>query len=712
MGTTQSTQSRTSTLEYNQDVYLDALNLDQVIDNYINVPLDSKFGTENLTRDINSFLHKVLGKEDEQRNNIMRNVVNTLSKQSAQIKTEMVIETNHPYDNSMDKTWEVNIPNATQLVLTFDSQCKSEQNYDYLQIYLNQERTQEYLQKWTGTDWPKAPIKCPHNKLFFFFHSDGSGNDWGFKCSITSVLDDVEDKGVIKEDVNVENLVVKTFFRTITILMNSMSKTDPTLRDLVLENFSDLLKKAKPGSMSTLPGLIDTSVSEMADYLQSLLKDCNPVQAVQILVLLVALSISRGSQQDFVKLLSQLEKVDELPILPFLRNWLSNKENVDSTLSFHAKSDSLVVSDVKVAWNKIETKNVISFCSNGSYLFILGTYGLIKVGTGLYFTERGNIYYHNKFAENIETSSYANFVDDRVLIVGKWSDKVQLGWFDVSSLKLLKTVDVLPENFGTTKIFCDSIKIYTIEITDPLENEVPKVAKFEIRIYTPVFDNDNWLLEPVLKTFNSEVYPTLIDEIWTNGNEISIFDITNNGTIYKISLEKLTCIKFVPPVEGLGLNTYIRNVFDVVNNTTWVAKTGDDPVFEAWPNPGFYRPQKQDFSLKMRTELLDLLNSIPADVVNISSRDARLIAFAILDYYVAPFCKVRYQSYVDPKTFSPRRPFIWDLDEDAFEVFYNFLEFYLVKPDSHAREAYQFLVGLRILKSNLQQMSQFNKKRR
>ena len=194
--------------------------------------------------------------------------------------------------------------------MTFDPQCRTEQNYDYLQIYEDPDKQHPILEKYTGRDgtenWPTEPIVVKgRNTLYFHFYSDGSNNDWGFKCTVSGIIPETtEDETILsKDDVNIEDLTVRSFVKTVTLLINSMSRHDETLRDGVLDIFADLLQKAKPGSMSHLSELVDASVSEFSGFLQNLLSDASEEQRSKIIVLLVALSIARGSQLDLLKLL-------------------------------------------------------------------------------------------------------------------------------------------------------------------------------------------------------------------------------------------------------------------------------------------------------------------------------------------------------------------------------------------------------------------------
>lgn len=47
----------------------------------------------------------------------------------------VTIESAHPYDDNMDKLWPVHIPGAKRIELTFDPNCSTENNCDYVQVF-------------------------------------------------------------------------------------------------------------------------------------------------------------------------------------------------------------------------------------------------------------------------------------------------------------------------------------------------------------------------------------------------------------------------------------------------------------------------------------------------------------------------------------------------------------------------------------------------
>ncbi len=92
------------------------------------------------------------------------------------------IETSHPYNSGMDKKWVINIPDATDLQLTFDAQTNLEEDYDYLAIY---DENDELIRgsAFTGSSLAGQTITVKGSKVVLRFTSDSSEEYWGFKIN-------------------------------------------------------------------------------------------------------------------------------------------------------------------------------------------------------------------------------------------------------------------------------------------------------------------------------------------------------------------------------------------------------------------------------------------------------------------------------------------------------------------------------------------------
>jgi hypothetical protein len=107
--------------------------------------------------------------------------------QTVKQETE-VYESEHPYPNSANLTHTVQIPGAKKYTLTFDAQCKTENNYDYLELWTDSTKTTR-LHRWENTEFAGRTFEIDQPLLFFTFTSDGGTNFWGWKIIIETTVD-------------------------------------------------------------------------------------------------------------------------------------------------------------------------------------------------------------------------------------------------------------------------------------------------------------------------------------------------------------------------------------------------------------------------------------------------------------------------------------------------------------------------------------------
>ncbi|CAG9330091.1 unnamed protein product [Blepharisma stoltei] len=101
------------------------------------------------------------------------------------LATTDAYESQHNYDKNLNITHTVKIPGARKYYLVFDPQCKTNKNYDYLELWKDSKK-EEKLFRWDGDDFPKngerIEVNAPY--LFFTFHSDIYRAYWGWKIDI------------------------------------------------------------------------------------------------------------------------------------------------------------------------------------------------------------------------------------------------------------------------------------------------------------------------------------------------------------------------------------------------------------------------------------------------------------------------------------------------------------------------------------------------
>jgi len=120
---------------------------------------------------------------------------------------ELVFESPHPYPDNSNTMQLVEIPGAPNLTITFDPQCRTEQNYDYVYI-LKKESDENYGGKFTGRDssenWPgfggRDPLVVPGDSCRIQFVSDGSNNDWGYKVTVKGRPTAVQDSPKLAQE--------------------------------------------------------------------------------------------------------------------------------------------------------------------------------------------------------------------------------------------------------------------------------------------------------------------------------------------------------------------------------------------------------------------------------------------------------------------------------------------------------------------------------
>ncbi|MGN0531830.1 MAG: leucine-rich repeat protein [Eubacterium sp.] len=98
-------------------------------------------------------------------------------------ETENLPQSEHDYQSDTDEYFELSYPGATTISITFDEQFKTETNYDYLKAY---DKDGNEIAKYTGTDPAGQTYTLNGDYIKLHFHSDGSGQYYGFK--ITKVV--------------------------------------------------------------------------------------------------------------------------------------------------------------------------------------------------------------------------------------------------------------------------------------------------------------------------------------------------------------------------------------------------------------------------------------------------------------------------------------------------------------------------------------------
>lgn len=114
------------------------------------------------------------------------------------VTKEIIMESSHPYEDSLDTVLPVIIPGARRCTIVFDPETRTELNCDHLSFFLDEGRSTRVpdSEQYTGgkdgsnSNWPgfggRAPLVIESDTFFIYFHSDGSVNDWGWRMFITA----------------------------------------------------------------------------------------------------------------------------------------------------------------------------------------------------------------------------------------------------------------------------------------------------------------------------------------------------------------------------------------------------------------------------------------------------------------------------------------------------------------------------------------------
>lgn len=112
---------------------------------------------------------------------------------------EVIIESPHPYRDNTDEYQVVEVDRAISYEITFDNRSMTESGYDYVTFYKDDSHSEFWGDnKYTGgrggssRNFPgidgRPPLIISAGRFKFFFHSDGGGNDWGYRIQVVPIL--------------------------------------------------------------------------------------------------------------------------------------------------------------------------------------------------------------------------------------------------------------------------------------------------------------------------------------------------------------------------------------------------------------------------------------------------------------------------------------------------------------------------------------------
>ncbi|XP_020615962.1 zinc finger ZZ-type and EF-hand domain-containing protein 1-like [Orbicella faveolata] len=116
-------------------------------------------------------------------------LVHPLSLAAAHCMGEVTLSTEtresaHKYPNDTVDKGKVHIPGAATLFVKFDPRCATEEGCDELQIASSPDYDQN-KHVFSGPTGRWIDVEIPGDTLYYFFKSDSSTNDWGWKFVVT-----------------------------------------------------------------------------------------------------------------------------------------------------------------------------------------------------------------------------------------------------------------------------------------------------------------------------------------------------------------------------------------------------------------------------------------------------------------------------------------------------------------------------------------------
>ena len=211
--------------------------------------------------------------------------------------TDIVFESDHPYENDIDinKTFEV--PGSKEFTVTFDQRTCTELHSDYVTFYKDEDKKDHFGESrysggtfgtegnWPGVDG-RPPLIISASRFVLSFHTDKEANAWGFKmlarCTQSTNIFTFEYfvsklLKLSKESVQRSN----NFFDYPLHILLEGSRFNKPLIELI--NSIDPEAVTRPGNNSKLPLIIALEKNAPYDVLQMLLpnKKINDGQSPQ-----------------------------------------------------------------------------------------------------------------------------------------------------------------------------------------------------------------------------------------------------------------------------------------------------------------------------------------------------------------------------------------------------------------------------------------------
>ncbi|GAB9466542.1 Hect e3 ubiquitin ligase [Globisporangium polare] len=187
-----------------------------------------------------------------------------------------VIESKHPYESKADQYWQVSVPGAQRILITCDTNSKSEPGTSWLCFYKDgSSRSEKYGEPTYGgrgdaLNWPgcggQPPLIVKADSFEAHFHSESDNSDWGFKLFAVGIFDNGEEVAVaepkkrLKEDSKSAMLLLNVCCWLLGVLSEDMSKHD---RELSKTLYSARTLETLISSLEDLPMQLTPNVLQV-----------------------------------------------------------------------------------------------------------------------------------------------------------------------------------------------------------------------------------------------------------------------------------------------------------------------------------------------------------------------------------------------------------------------------------------------------------------
>ena len=143
----------------------------------------------------------------------------------------VVMESDHPYQNDADDMKPLELPGHESMLVWFDPQTKTEDDYDYLTFWHDEGKAAHYgEEKYSGNsssgNWPTIdnPLHIPAGKCTVGFVSGRFGNDWGWRLTAASASEHAKQRPIGAVNAAVDLAKEKGHTACVALLEEAMNK--------------------------------------------------------------------------------------------------------------------------------------------------------------------------------------------------------------------------------------------------------------------------------------------------------------------------------------------------------------------------------------------------------------------------------------------------------------------------------------------------------